>query len=270
MKNLLTAVAVVAALAVLAAPAAADWNQDDGFKMLFPQLPDPDGWDVSWTGTPLADDWLCTLTGPVTDIHFWYSAQDDNGNIPFDLASIGVAIWPDLPDPDGPGPLYSMPDTVGRPLFSRNFGPDKFTTRYWGDGNQGWFDPVEGIVQENDHHNTFQANITDIEEPFYQTEGNIYWLELWVQAYDEQGLQIPVGWKTSYLHFQDDGVYVPPDSGGGEILPDWQELRDPLDPAVSLDMAFVITTIPEPGTLVLAGMGALGFLGFSLRRRMRA
>jgi hypothetical protein len=42
-----------------------DWDPGDDFKMHFPQLPDPLGWDIvfypnsSWE---LADDWLCTET----------------------------------------------------------------------------------------------------------------------------------------------------------------------------------------------------------------
>ena len=47
-------------------------------KMHFPQLPDPNGWDVKADGgLCLADDWQCDGTGPVRDIHFWGSWKGD-------------------------------------------------------------------------------------------------------------------------------------------------------------------------------------------------
>src|SRR5262245_12758426 len=66
----------------------ADWNQGDPFKMHYPQLPEltSTGLDVLATAqgpgsaSPskiLADDWLCTFTGPVSDIHIWGSWLND-------------------------------------------------------------------------------------------------------------------------------------------------------------------------------------------------
>jgi hypothetical protein len=49
-------------------------------KMHYPQLPDPGGWDVNATGNVslpnsimLADDFRCTETGYIDDMHFWGS-----------------------------------------------------------------------------------------------------------------------------------------------------------------------------------------------------
>ena len=60
--------------------AKADWVPADGHKMHSPQLPDPNGWDVSATvdgqmvpPLVLADDWQCSETGYIKDIHFWGS-----------------------------------------------------------------------------------------------------------------------------------------------------------------------------------------------------
>lgn len=72
MKKLTILLCVLA----LAAPALADWEPGDGHKMHFPQLPDPDGWDVRASALCMADDWLCTETGTVDDIHWWGSCQD--------------------------------------------------------------------------------------------------------------------------------------------------------------------------------------------------
>ena len=70
-----------------------DWDEGDTFKMHFPQLPDPFGWDVA-RDLGLADDWQCTENGPVSDIHFWYSWQDDQVT---DLGAVTVWIYSDDP-----------------------------------------------------------------------------------------------------------------------------------------------------------------------------
>ena len=71
----MTKLIVLLCVAALAGPALADWDPEDGHKMHFPQLPDPNGYDVS--AYCLTDDWTCSETGPVTDIHFWGSCQGD-------------------------------------------------------------------------------------------------------------------------------------------------------------------------------------------------
>jgi len=62
----------------------ADWDPEDGHKMHWPQLPDPDGYDVYATDgldqfpwVVLADDWQCPETGWIKDIHFWGSWWND-------------------------------------------------------------------------------------------------------------------------------------------------------------------------------------------------
>lgn len=64
----------VFALVVLSTPAGADWDIDQSYKWL--QLPDLDdtGMDVAASavdagGRVLGDDFQCTETGPITDIH---------------------------------------------------------------------------------------------------------------------------------------------------------------------------------------------------------
>ncbi|KKL14622.1 hypothetical protein LCGC14_2513840, partial [marine sediment metagenome] len=74
---------IITVICALAIPSFADWPDTDDHKMHWPQLPDPFGWDV-FAGTTadgtqkvLADDWLCTQSGPVDDIHFWGSRQGE-------------------------------------------------------------------------------------------------------------------------------------------------------------------------------------------------
>lgn len=73
-----TLVTLIVAVCLIAPLAWADWIPSDGHKMHYPQLPDPSGWDVNAMvdqvfARKLADDWRCSESGPVKDIHFWGS-----------------------------------------------------------------------------------------------------------------------------------------------------------------------------------------------------
>ena len=131
---------IIAAILLLmvTAPVKADWDLGDSYKMHFPQLPDPNGTDVAiyndTTGEqqPIADDWLCTETDSVTDIHIWGSWKNDSKG---EIESFNVSIWSDFPDNDGPGYNYSHPNES---LWQHTFSEDEFTERYWGNGSQSW------------------------------------------------------------------------------------------------------------------------------------
>jgi len=230
--------------------ALADWDVGDPYKMHFPQLPDPGGWDVGFsTWVPqLADDWLCTESGEVDDVHIWYSWEDD---LVGTIETVQLGIWSNYPDPDGDGPLFSMPN---QQVWGLDVSPGDFATRDWGSGKQGWYNPISGDYKINDHIGIYQLNVVDITEPFYQEEGEIYWLSVCFYMSEDPG---QAGWKTANVdnypepwtgnHFMDDAVYWEPDGS-------WHELIDPIT-CESLDMAFVIT--PEPATVVLLGLGSL-------------
>ncbi len=241
-----TQAGLVLASCVLAAPALADWDPGDGHKMHFPQLPDPNGWDIS-VGVP-ADDWQCSESGYVTDIHLWVSWRGDVEHWDTDL-------WVGIHENDTTGP-YSKP---GDPLWDGVFYDNEYTWRQWGTGDQGWYSPWTEEVIPHDHSNIFQINIEGIPDPFYQEEGETYWLLLGT-VYGTWDL----GWKTSQDHFEDGAVwYNPPDLGRNPNYPEgWNELRDPLTQD-ALDLAFVIT--PEPTAL-----GLLLFGGLAVLRRRRA
>lgn len=231
----------------LAMPAAADWDIGDGHKMHFPQLPDPNGWDVNATYyTAVADDWMCSETGEVLDIHVWGSWFGDQvGAIEF----FHIAIWDDVPA--GVGGPFSTP---GNRLWHNDFYAGDWTERYWGSGDQGWYDPTTGLFEESNHSDTYQYNFyIDPLDAFVQEQGNIYWLE--VSAKLPLGAAEQWGWKTSVDHWNDDATWH--EAPGGL---DWYEIRDPIT-TDSLDMAFVIT--PSPGAYLLLGMAGL------VRRRRR-
>jgi len=256
--------------------------------MHFPQLPDPVGWDVKATSiiTPnwpvstviegpylqrkiLADDWTCSQSGPVDDIHFWGSWRDD---VEGQILSIHLSIHSDDPVGTGgtdPANNFSKPDVL---LWSWDATAWTVTPPISTPG-QGWYNPNSGEWQHPDHNMFHQINIVDIPEPFDQTKDEIYWLDITVTVAEVVGtLQPEWGWKTADvnqypdpytgMHYMDDAVWGDDTDGDGVLI--WNELRDPRSGVdASLDLAFVIT--PEPATVMVLILGGLLFLGRRLR-----
>jgi hypothetical protein len=173
-------------------------------KMHFPQLPDLEGWDVLATlPKTLADDWQCSATGPVTDIHFWGSWKDLDGipetddyytPMPMFMLSIHENIPADADTPwSRPGRQVwgwegEIPGTPSEPPTMEH-----------------WYDPNTGQYLCNDHVPYWQYDFVDIPAPFIQKKDSIYWLNV-----SAVGIPSPYqwGWKTSRDHFMDDAVYT--------------------------------------------------------------
>jgi hypothetical protein len=238
----------------------------DPYKMHFPQLPDPNGWDVAFPpliptvlqGT-LGDDWLCTGTGPVHDIHLWVSFRGDLVPNLQDQGRVGgtIQIWSNLP-PDHAG--FSYP---GVPLWTMFFDTAMPNVRMDldGSGEQGWLEPPT-IGARPDHFRFYQLSLVT-DDSFIQQAGETYWLTANLFANDPAAPGVvEIGWKTSLNHFQDAAVYHNPQSGVG-----WSPLSD-LPPAIApLDLAFVITPIPEPATVLLMILGVVGIVAYSRHNR---
>lgn len=244
MKSVNTVISIVI-LALLAAPAQADWYVGDGHKMHYPQLPDPEGWDVRATFPVfLADSWQCSQSGPVSDIHLWGSWKGDyQGNI----ESVSVMILGNLPaDP------YDTVLQPGQVLWQRSLGAGEFAMLDYGDGQQGWYNPMTGEALAGDHGLFHQINIENFADPFIQQQGEIYWLGIIVEVEPNGGAEW--GWKTSASdHFGPDAIWLEAANGG--------YLRRLLDPSGQpLDLAFVIT--PEPATLVMLVIGGVVLMRF--------
>ena len=256
-------VLILVVLAVCAGPlvASADWDGPDEWTKYY-QMPDPDGWDIQMTAPKtLADDFPCWDTDPITDIHFWGSWRHDDVG---DIVQINWSIHLNVPADVDPQQPWSHP---GPQVWGGTVFPGQFSIRQVGEGDQGWYDPNTGEYFPTDHKGIWQVNMfLDRKDWFWQegspdgTQPTIYWLDL--QVLVEAPDTTAFGWKTSNIQWEDDAVWQ--DDDWADF---WEPLEDPLGSGVSLDMAFVITTIPEPGVFVLAGLGLLGLLG--LRRRGR-
>jgi len=279
MKRFVLIVAVLAACAVPLA-ALADWDPCCPCpNTKWVQLPDPTGWDVNCT-TPkiLADDFLCTETGWITDIHFWGSWKDD---VVGQITNIHLSIHADVPACQSPTD-YSMP---GEELWSRDLDPATYSgiaIREFQTADQGWYDPNTGDWERHNHDVMWQVNVFLDRQDWFVQEGTdcapvVYWLDIQVDVAGEVPCegecpspmppQAVFGWKTSYEHWNDDAVWG---DMGGDLVTNtafWHELRDPFFTEDSLDMAFVITgiPIPEPSVFILGGIGLLALL--RLRRR---
>jgi hypothetical protein len=178
-------------------------------KMHFPQLPDLEGWDV-FAGFPktLADDWQCSATGPVLDIHFWGSWKDLDGDPYTDdfytpMPWFQLSIHRNIPaTPDTP---WSRPgDQI---WFWEGEVPG---TPFEPPAMEHWLDPNTGEVFYNDHvpywrYDFFFDSVSPPPEPFFQYQDSIYWLNI-SALYISTPYQW--GWKSSTDHFMDDAVYT--------------------------------------------------------------
>ena len=241
-----------------------DWDPGDPYKMHWPQLPDPDpstSLDVATTKTRiLADDWLCSQSGQVTDIHIWGSWRGDvlpeeTGMEPdAGLIDFRLTIRADIPAANSPTD-YSMP---GELLWQGSFSPsnpvglNSFTVREYGQWDQGWYDSSSGSYDPADHTGVWQYNFDidiDPENVFLQEEGTIYWLDVMAFPGPNPSVFPRFGWKISRDHWMDNAVWADDLQWEG-----WQELYHP-ETNESLDMAFVI--VPEPATLSLILLGGI-------------
>jgi len=225
----------------LYAPAAwSDWDPADGHKMHYPQLPDLDnGIDVE-TSTTIADDFQCTSSGPITDIHIWVSYFED---VVWEIP-LKIQIWDNISTgPNG----FSTPGVL---LWTRDFQPEEYEPRDWATGlNETFWDPLTGASSTDTA--VYQLNFfIDPEEAFYQEEGEIYWLSVFGNMFDPA-----TGWKTSDDHFMDYAVFK-------NATEDWERIYYNGE---YRDMAFVITPIPP--SLLLLGSGLLGLGALGWRRK---
>jgi hypothetical protein len=197
----------------------------------------------TWSAQILADDFECTLSGPVTQIQLWGSymldqvPSKDPANPEFTLS-----IRADVPAPGHTG--ISMP---GKVLWTKTFKKGQFTVQESTSEKQGFSSPCNGQYILNDHSRAFQYTFSiDPSQAFVQTgtadKPVIYWLSVQASIAQAPVSMSRFGWKTSTSTWNDDAVWAQakePYSGT------WQKLNYPaVHPRVGQHtaLAFAILT----------------------------
>jgi len=200
---------------------------------LFVQPPDtsPNGLDVLASySTILADDFVCTNTGWITNLVVYGSWSNDVDN---PVAPILIGVWTDVPRTNA---LY--PSHPGRLVAQRWFGPNDYSFVV-ALANEGFYDPNRDLVVAPDHQLwRYQFRTTN---DFWQLgtpeKPRVYWLSVCMATTNQL-----FGWKTSPVH-----VAAPDAAVYGHVDPNWYAVGDwrPLHyPGVAnqMDLAFEIRT----------------------------
>ncbi len=212
-----------------------NWQRGQLHKMHWPQLPDLTGLGggASLSGAALADDFLCTATGPVRNIHLWASFVNDlppktgPGQMTLELS-----IYADIP---ASGLQWSQP---GQLLWRQTFAPGQYTVDEVHDGPENWYDPVTELFLVDNHRKSYLYNFCVENDPFIQQERNVYWLGVRVP---NPSVNYEIGWKMTSRpwRWNDRAVYLPHGSFS------WLPMDYPLGHRYTdepLGLAFVITS----------------------------
>ncbi|NLZ05860.1 MAG: hypothetical protein GXY19_11860 [Phycisphaerae bacterium] len=218
------------------------WQDGSFHRMHWPQLPNltATGSAVSLTGATVADDFLCTATGPIRGIHLWASFRsDDLPKEGADSLTIRLNLYAGVP---AEGPKWGQP---GELLWTRTFSPGRYTVQAVHNGPQDWHDPTTQAYTWADHRQTYQYDFSVQDDPFMQQEGNTYWLAVGVV---ESDTNCALGWKTTSRRWQwSDSAVCLTQSQWSWIPVGYPDGHEDADAPIGL--AFVITggddTAPE-------------------------
>ena len=181
----------------------------------------------------VADDFVCNATGPITDVHWWGGYFWYEG--PKNIQGFNIRFY-----------LNDGKNGYGKP------GSLVYDTVYGGNANETW---TGGNGGDGFKIWKYGLNI----EPFYQRKGETYWLSISVvPGWDPWALGEYWGVRNA--------AYVTGNSmnqaGYGDHQGMWAG-----GGATGYDMAFQLTTVPEPAAVTaLAGL-LLGLGGAILRRK---
>jgi hypothetical protein len=252
-RSTIIAVAVTVLVGFSLPALAREGNQAEIFKWIQP--PDmEEGYDLQsqWDATDSepdiikADDWMCLDGLPVTDVHWWGSYYDNEEFTPDGFA---ILIYEDFEDEEKelyrPGTLL---EDYYVPFCNAN-------------------ETVFGVDSLGETVYEYTLYLSE-DEWFYQDQDTWYWISI-VAITPDIGSTPIWGWHT--------GVELPGMEGTapavtGKVdqtcgIPDIP-VGNPEEWAwMDYNMAFGLTTIPEPATIGLFGAAAVGLV--VLRRRKK-
>jgi len=236
---------------ILVLLAAFGYSKDYDWTYKWSQLPDMEqsGMDIEGTDpTILADDFLCENGLPITDLHWWGSY---------------IGWMEDVDDPNPTGVMPQHPDAFkfsmhmdvragvdapyshpGQQIYGHI--DNNYNVEYFGTVNHG------GVFEH-----VFQYNYI-LPEAWMQEQGLVYWLDL-SAIYDTGQPDYRWGWHTSKTQWNDSAVV---NSAGTPV--GWVPIAD--DP-IKTDLAFEISTVPEPGAMFLFFLGAIGWFYKRIKNR---
>jgi len=193
-----------------------------------------------------ADDWICPDGRPITDIHWWGSYFNNDSFSP-DGFYINIYTNNDMGTP--PSPADDVP------------GADLWNLRV----NMAAVNQVSTGVFDSVGEEVYYYSVYLPEDFWFSQErGQRYWLSI---VADTPNIgDIPVwGWHTGFepqvcgLSTAVTGKVLTGDGMARGNPDQWEHM--------TYNMAFSLTTIPEPGTMAMLGLGALGLLTFRRKRK---
>ncbi len=216
----------------------------NGVKYLQP--PNLSGYDISdGLGYVLADDFVCTNTGPITDIHIWGSWLHDVHSA---VTNFIIGIYSDVPAGTNAAGAPT-PSHPGGLLWSESFSTGQFSESIYTVGQEQFISPASVDIIGPDTNVWFYCFYPT--NPFTQTGSaalpTVYWLAVYAQGLFGGAIANPpqFGWKTTPSIRNDVSVNT---QWTGSLPPagaPWNTNSTPGNSPIGaqpLDLAFVLTT----------------------------
>ena len=220
--------------------------ETNGVKFLLPPQTQPyQGFDVkdSRNGIVLADDFQCTNSGPITDIHVWGSWLNDLHNAN-SITNFWIGIYSDVPAVTNYLNGQVTNSHPGTLLWWTNFPQGQFSENIYTNAYEYFYNPTNNQIMGNDtvvyYYCFFPPN------PFQQqgsvTSPTNYWLAIRAQLQPGDGTLY--GWKSSAIPYHDPAVWGTVDATGFPSG-NWQSMTNP-NTQQPLDLSMMLTTPTNP------------------------